>query len=440
MHKTEWESRKKAEEIESLQRALNDAHLYLYDEREQLLRVYAQNDEMRVQELEDRRKIKQLLALTQPVASEVTYFPGKDPVHMRRYPGAEDPAGIDVTPSSPAPTSPVSTQAQVADTVQGSSSWAARGHRYAASKKNGVGPGAVEDAPKSAPHHGRLGREDGKNGVRVLRTIYMPNEQNETLLLTIESLRAQLAEREQLAADAAAAYREDRARLVEEAEIRGLEAKAKIEELLSANASLQTLLTANTKEYLTFRHNAQMTQRLMKEDNEALLEANRKLKYAADDAKSRSRLEAKVASRRGSSAGKEVAAALRERLALAENARAKAEASLAAERAAMDKEHVVLRERVSVLESREARERRRSALEREGFHRQIADLQSKLSTAESTAASLAAATNGPVRADDYELEVLNAALAAAGRSKGLVGDLNRIRARVRSMENRIADV
>ncbi len=46
-----------------------------------VLKLSAENDELRIQELEDRKRIQHLLALTQPVSQEVTYFrdcrPGK---------------------------------------------------------------------------------------------------------------------------------------------------------------------------------------------------------------------------------------------------------------------------------------------------------------------------------------------------------------------------
>ena len=39
------------------------------------------------------------------------------------------------------------------------------------------------------------------NGVRVLRTVYLPHEQTDTLLLTIEALRTQLEEQSKVALD-----------------------------------------------------------------------------------------------------------------------------------------------------------------------------------------------------------------------------------------------
>ncbi|GIM05695.1 hypothetical protein Vretimale_10129 [Volvox reticuliferus] len=58
----EWEARKRAEEVRELQKALSDAHNFLFDERQRLLALQAENDELRLQEIQDRKTIQQLLA------------------------------------------------------------------------------------------------------------------------------------------------------------------------------------------------------------------------------------------------------------------------------------------------------------------------------------------------------------------------------------------
>lgn len=41
--------------------ALSDAHAFLFEERQRLLTLQAENDELRLQEIEDRKRIQQLL-------------------------------------------------------------------------------------------------------------------------------------------------------------------------------------------------------------------------------------------------------------------------------------------------------------------------------------------------------------------------------------------
>ena len=59
------------DEITDLQKALSDAHVYLWEEREKGQKLQAENDELKVQELEDRRKIQHLLSLVDPLEAQV---------------------------------------------------------------------------------------------------------------------------------------------------------------------------------------------------------------------------------------------------------------------------------------------------------------------------------------------------------------------------------
>ena len=47
-HKIQWELRQREEEITELQKALSDMQVYLFQEREHVLRLYAENDRLKV--------------------------------------------------------------------------------------------------------------------------------------------------------------------------------------------------------------------------------------------------------------------------------------------------------------------------------------------------------------------------------------------------------
>ncbi|XP_019371061.1 PREDICTED: coiled-coil domain-containing protein 77 isoform X5 [Gavialis gangeticus] len=79
-HKLQWEMRQREEEIAELQKALSDMQVYLFQEREHVLRLYSENDRLKIRELEDRKKIQHLLALVGTDTGEVTYF-HKEPPH-----------------------------------------------------------------------------------------------------------------------------------------------------------------------------------------------------------------------------------------------------------------------------------------------------------------------------------------------------------------------
>ncbi|CAG8459345.1 50_t:CDS:10 [Ambispora leptoticha] len=82
-HKLTWELNQRTHEISELQKTLSETQLFLTQERRRLMRVVAENDELRVQEVQDRRKIQYLLSITAPEHSddEIDNQRDKNPNH-----------------------------------------------------------------------------------------------------------------------------------------------------------------------------------------------------------------------------------------------------------------------------------------------------------------------------------------------------------------------
>lgn len=133
-----------------LLQALSDAHTYLFDERERLLALQAENDQLRLQEMEDRERIKQLLSLTRPTEQQV-FFPAAGAGRQQENGGVL--------------TNTVFPRTQQQQQQRGRS---------------------------RSPGRGRS--SGGCGGECILRTVYLPAAQTEPLTLKCEALQAQLAE------------------------------------------------------------------------------------------------------------------------------------------------------------------------------------------------------------------------------------------------------
>ena len=59
--------------------------VFLFQEREHVLRLYAENDRLKIKELEDRKRIQHLLSLTHSANSEATYFLQQPPAKVMVY-------------------------------------------------------------------------------------------------------------------------------------------------------------------------------------------------------------------------------------------------------------------------------------------------------------------------------------------------------------------
>jgi coiled-coil domain-containing protein 77 len=113
--------------------ALSDAQQFLFEERQRLLALQAENDELKLQELDDRKRMQHLLAMTQPLEQQITY--------------------------------------------------------------RGDGLPAASTLPAAgAAGAGQQPGQAGGGGGNVMRTVFLPTANADALLLKIESLQAQLNE------------------------------------------------------------------------------------------------------------------------------------------------------------------------------------------------------------------------------------------------------
>eukprot|EP00947_MAST-08B_sp_MAST-8B-sp1_P005772 g5772.t1 len=311
MHRLQWELRMRQDEIQELQKALSDANVFLVDEREQVARLHAENEQLKIQEMDDRRRIAHLLALSKPVAQEVTFFRDCRPGKMTRFPIGAD-RGIDALSQSNALASRGRAgpegAARVASGTAGTASGTAGGPggeskhggdaaaaAAAAAGESGSGfelaadesgrqqqqqqqqgdasgPLVVGTAGNSGmlrtSSGGRGGRQPYKN--RVLRTVYLPSEKADTLVLTVEALRGELKSVKELSEARAQTLLEDRKRRQEEEDLRATADKEAIVALQNKVSKANEHAAANMKEYLVLRHNSQVATRLLKEENEML--------------------------------------------------------------------------------------------------------------------------------------------------------------------------
>nr|XP_056702568.1 coiled-coil domain-containing protein 77 [Euleptes europaea] len=232
-HKLQWEMQQREEEIAELQKALSDMQVYLFQEREHVLRLYAENDRLKIRELEDRKKIQHLLALVGTDNGEVTYF-HKEPPHKvtvpQRLTKNRDPH------------------------EQNENSAVKTGIKSSASK-----PTAKGGKSESAERYQR---------------------DNQTLLLQVEALQAQLEEQARLAKEQLEGLLEDRRIRIEEAQVQHQRDQDKIKELIEKYNKAQNLLYESTRDFLQLKFEARTNEKSWMAEKDSLL---RKLDKRIDD-------------------------------------------------------------------------------------------------------------------------------------------------------------
>nr|XP_010298378.1 PREDICTED: coiled-coil domain-containing protein 77 [Balearica regulorum gibbericeps] len=221
-HKLQWEVRQREEEIAELQKALSDMQVYLFQEREHVLRLYSENDRLKIRELEDRKKIQHLLALLGTDKGEVTYF-HKEPPHkvtvLQRPVKSRESHERDDTSRT--------------------------GTKRSTSK-----PAAKGEKPECPERYQR---------------------DNQTLLLQVEALQAQIEEQTRLSKEQVEALLEDRRIHMEETQVQHQRDQDKIKTITDKLHKTQNLLYESTRDFLQLKFDARANEKAWMVEKDSLL-------------------------------------------------------------------------------------------------------------------------------------------------------------------------
>eukprot|EP00948_MAST-09A_sp_MAST-9A-sp1_P001434 g1434.t1 len=284
LHRVQWDNRVRQEEIAELQRALSDANIMLFDEREQVLKLQAANSRHVLNNMEDRKRIQHLLALTQPVTQEVTFFRDCRPNKMTRY----------------------------------HRSTASEENMTAALAEDSVGAGKNTESKITGTLVTTRGTSAGESNVsrsmskfsgpqpyktRVLRTIYMPNERADALQGHIDKIEGHIEKVKEIEGGRNRALLADRARMADQYRKRRLTDQETLSIMEEKWRKCMESHRKTTKEYLELRHDTQVQYRLLKEENEALRAQNDALRRETSDIGRRAAMEAQAFREKTTKAG-----------------------------------------------------------------------------------------------------------------------------------------
>ncbi|KFW90216.1 Coiled-coil domain-containing protein 77, partial [Phalacrocorax carbo] len=224
-HKLQWELRQREEEIAELQKALSDMQVYLFQEREHVLRLYSENDRLKIRELEDRKKIQHLLALVGTDKGEVTYF-HKEPPHK------------------------ASSVTVLQRPAKSRESLERNDTSRTGTKRSTSEPAAKGEKPESPERYQR---------------------DNQTLLLQVEALQAQIEEQTRLSKEQVEALLEDRRIHMEEAQVQHQRDQDKIKTITDKLHKTQNLLYESTRDFLQLKSDARANEKAWMAEKDSLL-------------------------------------------------------------------------------------------------------------------------------------------------------------------------
>ncbi|XP_050413769.1 coiled-coil domain-containing protein 77 isoform X1 [Patella vulgata] len=405
-HHLQWELRQREEEIVELQKALSDMQIYLFQEREHVLRLYAENDRLKIRELEDKKKIQQLLALGGGGAgdSEITYFI------------KEPPAKAIIPQKIP--------------------------------RKNNHIREESKSAKKSSKSH--LPLNDRRQSMSPEPEKRYQHD-NEMLTLQIESLQSQLSEQTKLAKEQYEALLEDRRVKEEEHETRKQRDEEKIRLLTEKLHKTQDLLYVSTKDFLDQRYQGREVERQWMAEKDKYLRELDVCKQKMNISKDTMLNVGDKAYCEDNGTKAEEFKALEYQLTqsqkLCDNYREQV-IQLEDELSRLREEGDVTREifkdrsgkmtqRLQLMNSRYEDLEKRRNLEVEGFKTDIKNLRGRLKDVERQLykVTLGFAEDMDIkRPDDLDMQILKNVRATAGRSKKMFGELKNLKSKIYGLE------
>lgn len=238
-HRMECELTHREQEISDLQKAISDLQVCVLQEREQVLRLYAENDRLKIREVNDKKRIQHLLAIAGPAAAEVSYFHKEPPSKIiipQRLPQSRFP-------------NEVSNREKTVATKSG-------------------------DASSSS--------------TKSTKKVVTFGETDQSLALHVEALKSQLQEQTKLAKDQVNSLLEERRILQEESDLARQRDQERFERYAARLKDAQNLLYESTQEILNVKQNHRSQEKEWIAEKDKLLQELDVMREQADIVRTKS--------------------------------------------------------------------------------------------------------------------------------------------------------
>lgn len=371
----------------------------MFKEREQSLELQRENDGLRIQEVEDRKKIRDLLAMTQPVQQEVTYFKDSRPEAITKLAlKSQYMTNVGRTLPGKRSMSKDSGTRKRKIELQLPSTAGRRGSSRVMHPKIQVDSTAVviEDVAENKPLNNAEHRTHDERQMNpgyihpskrvqksnTLRTLFLPHEKVDSLLLTVESLQATLEEQKRISREREEQMLKERDVMIAEERARLESDRLSIKKLQQELNEREAFLAKMTNEYVVQRHNHNIAERALVEEVERLRAENQTLELKVQEVAQHYKQEAKMIALAAREKSDQFASHFRQQAIERENQVIQLQKENASIHADYEVRFKNLENRAQKLRDERDEMTRRRKLEREGYQNDIVLMKKDIRTLE----------------------------------------------------------
>ena len=270
-HKVDWEIKRRKDEIIELENALHEINMALNNERKKAIHYGKVIENCKSMAKEDKRRIKQLLELSEPIEQTIKLVQNKEPTKLEKYSNFnfEECLGDDNIVDSPDNVS--ITKAMKNTKIKGANKAKSSNKKMAVKSNYGQGYNPFEKKNQEIKY--RIPPSDEKQN--IIRTVLFPeNEKTDELSSQNFELKKEIELIKELYEEKLKKIEENR--LIKEERFRQqcIAYKTKADDLIKENQKLEKLNFATAKDYLELKYQNGIEEQKKHEELEKLKQEN----------------------------------------------------------------------------------------------------------------------------------------------------------------------
>ena len=270
-HKVDWEIKRRKDEIIELENALHEINMALNNERKKAIHYGKVIENCKSMAKEDKRRIKQLLELSEPIEQTIKLVQNKEPTKLEKYSNFnfEECLGDDNIVDSPDNVS--ITKAMKNTKIKGANKAKSSNKKMAVKSNYGQGYNPFEKKNPEIKY--RIPPSDEKQN--IIRTVLFPeNEKTDELSSQNFELKKEIELIKELYEEKLKKIEENRLLKEERFRQQCIAYKTKADDLIKENQKLEKLNFATAKDYLELKYQNGIEEQKKHEELEKLKQEN----------------------------------------------------------------------------------------------------------------------------------------------------------------------